>query len=414
VQAALWALSESEAVGLSRMPSPLQLDGTLEEWHARMMGHRAQQWDCGSGNMLNANCHVWQQMEHSLHGLPDDGMHAMQNEVTGDPYNPGVTYPCTHEWNQMEGNDKQFGLPSTSNDQFSRYTAPAVGWDQYSGMAPATNITASSPQPPSINTSSYHDSWNSQHIPMGCDSQHTPMGSDWSPSGKTSAKCTKIKNKALREPEAKTNAPLKEPHTLSATEWLNAGCAAFRTDAEISATEKNDCSGERPLQPWQDGSEPRLREAPLEDTISLTKQTSQVGVWDQFEVNRTQFGVVSTFKADLSQYTTPLNLHLIPRNVKDWAKRIAEEIEEEGYPRFRARHRKSPDDNEVEGGDEYNEEELWSSVPRTAGTKKAMAPPPPPPPSRWACRPAGTSWQHPCPQGSQWRVKMPSSQLAAR
>jgi len=51
------------------------------------------------------------------------------------------------------------------------------------------------------------------------------------------------------------------------------------------------------------------------------------GSWDQFEANRTKFGVETTFLEDLSQYSTQLDVSKVPAQVVRKAERIAREIE---------------------------------------------------------------------------------------
>ena len=47
----------------------------------------------------------------------------------------------------------------------------------------------------------------------------------------------------------------------------------------------------------------------LEELETKAKTSSyKMGSWDMFKVNAEKFGVKSTFKTDMSQYTTPLNV----------------------------------------------------------------------------------------------------------
>lgn len=62
---------------------------------------------------------------------------------------------------------------------------------------------------------------------------------------------------------------------------------------------------------------------------TLEEQSNVNGSWDQFEANRTMFGVTSTFNEDLSQYTTELNVSRVPMPVQKKADRIANEIKKE-------------------------------------------------------------------------------------
>ncbi|CAJ1372113.1 unnamed protein product [Effrenium voratum] len=115
---------------------------------------------------------------------------------------------------------------------------------------------------------------------------------------------------------------------------------AWQTDQEISATA---VSKERELQPWE---EPGGCDATLEEL------SSSKGDWDQFKVNADLFGYVSTFKEDLSQYTTAIDLGKVPLAARKRAERLAKEIELKG-PRG-AMEELGPAD----------EEELFSAVPR--------------------------------------------------
>jgi len=140
----------------------------------------------------------------------------------------------------------------------------------------------------------------------------------------------------------------------------------FLIDAEICAADKYGGGIERTLQRWDDSNNIAL-DGTLEDLCSPSGPTrSCTNGWDQFEVNREQFGIVSTFKADLSQYTTPLNLHSIPIEVKERAYRIAKEIENTSRSSRGERKWDSNDNDEVDAeGVDQDEEELWSAVPRT-------------------------------------------------
>lgn len=86
--------------------------------------------------------------------------------------------------------------------------------------------------------------------------------------------------------------------------------------------------------------------------------------WDQFKTNEELFGVTSTFRDDLSQYTTPLDLSTVPWELQRLADVIACEIANENSSG--AGGHGSPgmgSDNETESPDE---EELWAAVPREA------------------------------------------------
>eukprot|EP00929_Paragymnodinium_shiwhaense_P112224 TRINITY_DN80488_c0_g1_i1.p1 TRINITY_DN80488_c0_g1~~TRINITY_DN80488_c0_g1_i1.p1 ORF type:complete len:530 (+),score=135.06 TRINITY_DN80488_c0_g1_i1:147-1736(+) len=111
--------------------------------------------------------------------------------------------------------------------------------------------------------------------------------------------------------------------------------------------------------------------------------------WDQFKMNAELFGIVSTFKPDLSQYTVPLPTKLSPE-MRKRAGKIAEEIERESggggngdrdlrvydgvgddghYDQYQE---EGEYDGRYGGGygwqaDDVDEEELWSSVARQGG-----------------------------------------------
>jgi len=415
-----------------------------------MMERKFQQCDDGSGNTLNGMSHQWMngainQWDHSpvergLYGLPNL---VMQNEINVPS---GASYPCARGWDHCEENHEQFGfVPAFKEDvsRYTEYTAPVIGWEQsvttheQFGSAPAIHAELPPPAPPPISMGSsaqwLHDAATAHAM------SERPTGNKF-----------KIKNKALPQPSSlsptaatflpqhcrnlpegslllSADAPPKEAQeATSAAKWLNAaaasftpkeaGCgnSSFRTDAEISAADKHEdkheCGTERVLKRWEDSSG-AIVNGTLEDLCSPTSESRSRGdVWDQFAVNEKQFGYMSTYKSDLSQYSTPLNMNLIPTNVKNWAKRIAQEIENEGRPRGGAQKWCGNDWNdEFESGvfDQDDEEELWSSVPRTAAAGAswsrpwARAPPPPPSCSRTRA-PARKSWEKPCPQ---WRIK---------
>jgi hypothetical protein len=81
--------------------------------------------------------------------------------------------------------------------------------------------------------------------------------------------------------------------------------------------------------------------------------------WDQFAANEKLFGVKSTYKEDLSQYTTPLNVKALPAEVRHKAKLIATDIERRGRGRDM--------DTGAEYEEEGDEENLFSAVPRSGG-----------------------------------------------
>jgi len=142
----------------------------------------------------------------------------------------------------------------------------------------------------------------------------------------------------------------------------------WRTDSQISSAFK---IRERELQQWQSPSEgdsghTDLFEETLEDqasTLAMDRHTG--GRWNQFEANEAMFGVKSTFKDDLSQYTTPLDISKVSLAIRQKADRVAKEIE---TGMTGAHHH----DGVGSDGDD-DEEGLWSSVPRQESTGEASA-----------------------------------------
>jgi len=150
--------------------------------------------------------------------------------------------------------------------------------------------------------------------------------------------------------------------------------ASFRTDGEItSATSSRTTSsraGEpRQLQAWVPVNSAK-EDSQLFGTLEELNREAprhngrgQLKGWDQFEVNARLFGVTSTYKTDLSQYTTPLNPNTLPSQVRARAKQIADEIE----------HKSGKKGGSAEAMDcgveeEEDEEDLWSAVPRNANS----------------------------------------------
>jgi len=397
------------------------LERTLEEWHSEMVGHSPpspQQWECENHTTLSGTLQQWHArmtecglhgLADGLHGLADGGSCAMQGEVLGNSYVPsGMSHSCTSPWDQLGGNHQQFvGVQSNyhHNHHVSQYTTQGFAWDQFEAnqfqanpvVALPINEYPIPPPPPLINEypippppiNDYPQYTSPQNL------QHDTTVS----SAQTTFKGLKIKNKAIPPPMSSTPQSSVAVVMQQATP-MKAG--AFCIDAEISGQE---CGNERSLKRWNDDSGAKLN-GKLEDLCGPSGESRLCAPeWDQFEINRKQFGIESTFKEDLSQYTTPLNLHLIPSEVKNWAKRVAQEIETE--PRGSQRWCDMTHNDEEE-----DEEELWSSVPRTKvatswpqDKDSGMVPPPPPPPYGRAC---GKSVKKQYPQ---WRIKETSSPL---
>jgi len=134
----------------------------------------------------------------------------------------------------------------------------------------------------------------------------------------------------------------------------------FLTDQAITESRGGGRGGEnRTLQKWQAVDDKgEALEQTLEELKAPRNGARARGGWDQFKVNEELFGVYSTFKEDLSQYTTPLNVKNVPHDVKQRAKMLAQEIEGRGGKKF----------NDMDTGAEYeweeegNEEDLFSAV----------------------------------------------------
>mmetsp|Transcript_10865 Transcript_10865/g.19334 ORF Transcript_10865/g.19334 Transcript_10865/m.19334 type:complete len:444 (+) Transcript_10865:16-1347(+) len=141
----------------------------------------------------------------------------------------------------------------------------------------------------------------------------------------------------------------------------------FATDVEISESreekEKGKNSSARELQRWDDscGKEvsSELVDCSLED---LPRHESQRGNFDQFKVNYELFGYVSTFKSDLSQYTTTLDKKSMSLEQRRKAEEIAKSIESGSKSA-------DVDDAAYLNGKDCDEEALFSSVPREGASR---------------------------------------------
>lgn len=151
---------------------------------------------------------------------------------------------------------------------------------------------------------------------------------------------------------------MEEPGTVgadSAPQDVSEGSrSVFRTDGQISmgSSERQRELKRFDFAAYGDASQ----DGALEELSGGLGSRKSSGKWDQFRVNEEKFGVVSTFKTDLSQYTTVLDKRKIPKEMKLKAERIAKELERGGACGYR--------DEEYEDGD-YDEEDLFSAVPRT-------------------------------------------------
>lgn len=134
---------------------------------------------------------------------------------------------------------------------------------------------------------------------------------------------------------------------------------SWRTDAEISGSRADRQSG---LQRWDDGDLAQSHYGTLEELSGSHKG----GQWNQFKANEVLFGVVSTFKSDLSQYTTPLDPKRVPPDVRRRAEQIAQELDRSnGYVESKR------DDLGSDGEDNgMDEEDRYSAVPRSVGYQR--------------------------------------------
>jgi PAB1-binding protein PBP1 len=141
------------------------------------------------------------------------------------------------------------------------------------------------------------------------------------------------------------NIPEVPSNTIGGAEAGQQLLSMLQADDKTSAEIQDDKQGGRQLKPWEDDhaseehamdervivEDPAAKASQMQLDVPLEDMTDVWGAWDQFEVNRTRFGVKSNFKDDLSQYTTVLNITNIPAEVKREAERIAGEIEEEHH-----------------------------------------------------------------------------------
>lgn len=148
--------------------------------------------------------------------------------------------------------------------------------------------------------------------------------------------------------------------------WNGNACEAtsWRTDTEISAEMANGAGKwehqPRELQMWENPSDGTgcSNQVPLGTLEELAASSCAKDYsYNQFEVNREAFGVVSTFKEDLSQYTTKLDVALVPTEIRVWADQIANEIEMSGQAMCE-------DDDGCTSDEDVGEEELFAACPR--------------------------------------------------
>eukprot|EP00435_Cladocopium_sp_Y103_P042804 s1649_g11.t3 len=139
------------------------------------------------------------------------------------------------------------------------------------------------------------------------------------------------------------------PETSPSEATTAATPQTWRTDKEISGVTSNK---ERDLQPWV---EPGGCSGTLEELSSANR-----GEWDQFKANAELFGYVSTFKDDLSQYSTTIDVAKLPEKQRKKAERVAKEIE------LRQCCRGAADEEPL---DAVDEEDLFSAVQRDEKSK---------------------------------------------
>jgi len=135
----------------------------------------------------------------------------------------------------------------------------------------------------------------------------------------------------------------------------------FRTDGEISRSDRLGTGPGRELRrfdfaAWGAADAALEADGAVEAPAPVSRDRGKA--WDQFKVNEERFGVVSTFKSDLSQYTTVLDQKKITKEMRARAERIAKELERGGA------HVR---DEEYDDGAGADEEDLFSAVQRGPG-----------------------------------------------
>lgn len=176
-------------------------------------------------------------------------------------------------------------------------------------------------------------------------------------------------------PKASQNGTTLEPDASHQKNGSRSGYPVqsqrFCTDTEISGCRLRG-GEEKVLQRWQADDTSSLH-GTLEELCKPSRSSLpkyKQGGWDQFTANSELFGVTSTFKHDLSQYSTKLDMASVPDEVKQKAMSIALEIEGKSGSKDAGRLKKRADDMDL--GAEYEEEEeaegdeedLFSAVPR--------------------------------------------------
>eukprot|EP00252_Welwitschia_mirabilis_P013172 TRINITY_DN2907_c0_g1_i3.p1 TRINITY_DN2907_c0_g1~~TRINITY_DN2907_c0_g1_i3.p1 ORF type:complete len:799 (+),score=199.47 TRINITY_DN2907_c0_g1_i3:221-2617(+) len=132
---------------------------------------------------------------------------------------------------------------------------------------------------------------------------------------------------------------------------IRENCHEILTDAALA--HGHQLEGQRELKPWTPD-----KDIPEDLDLENTFQNTRNRYWDQFETNKSLFGIESTFDEEL--YTTKLEKGPQTKELELKASQIAREIEEEACGNFHlAEERGICFGN---GPDQYDEESRFSSV----------------------------------------------------
>jgi hypothetical protein len=85
-------------------------------------------------------------------------------------------------------------------------------------------------------------------------------------------------------------------------------------------------SGNRHLKKWSAADWGEEEKLEVLDTSDVKGKNGKYATWDQFKVNEEKFGYKSTFKNDLSQYTTKLDMKSLTKQQVEKATKTANEI----------------------------------------------------------------------------------------
>eukprot|EP00931_Biecheleriopsis_adriatica_P037961 TRINITY_DN21775_c0_g1_i1.p1 TRINITY_DN21775_c0_g1~~TRINITY_DN21775_c0_g1_i1.p1 ORF type:complete len:469 (+),score=94.51 TRINITY_DN21775_c0_g1_i1:96-1502(+) len=154
-------------------------------------------------------------------------------------------------------------------------------------------------------------------------------------------------------------------HERLSEEAGQSGKQAWLTDKEISASAQR--GEERSLSRWVEAKPAGAVDGTLEELWKKPgkKAKHRLGAWDQFKANEELFGYVSTFKEDLSQYSTAIDISKVPDHARQRADRLAREIE--------LRQCGRGDVDGIVSRHEDDEEKLFSSVSRALPAKSGPA-----------------------------------------